>query len=1245
MGNLIRTVGNGVVGGGTTLKRTVGVLSDGSVVMMVPDLNQTGVSGDGGDNTGIPKIHFYHSTDRVNWTLKNTINLPAAAPGVVASMVVDSGNNIHLVYKGNNNLTIWYVKGTWAAGPAWTFPAATSVATALTGYNSMSLLDIDTMGNSTDAVVIGSYWYQSTGAKKTAFQSYARATTGGAWVAHAPVVAINGDMQLGYTDDLTISGDNIGGLNGTTGYFSWYVTRKGSSGTDFGDLLYVTAVNTTTGAFVSQKVAQSGIYKGSGGGYRKFWLFNTAANTWTLAGVVDGLDFRTGVYRFSYNRSTQAVTSITPVTTSAGRAPATAQARGSAGSFAWSRTNAHNWAAVAYNGNDEVFFFVNGGGQAVLAASAISGGTVKDDAGYHRWDNGYGYPGGTWDTDGKFKAPTVAPLRWIHSGATRNLSTSAIDVLLFHNREGSGTPQSWNMESRSLRLPLAPDGITPSVNSTVTTDRPTVGANIRLPSYYPQMRVKSQWQIASDAGFTTNLKTITESDSDFEAATATSSPYNGTAKHTEVLAAIYELTQGTWYIRARTQDYSGNFGPYSSSNTFTITHPPVAADMYPNAGVVFLYAGVGNVTFTWKFTDPSPYDSQTAYQVTVEDASNGTVLVDSGKVLTSSKSATLAIPVGGKDIELRWKVRLWDSDDVVGPDSSYQAFYVADPPAPVINSPANAAVLSTGTPTVTWTPGIGGSKSQARYRVLVTQGVNVLYNSQWIDSNATSHTIPVGYLGNSQSYTFRVEVQDTLTLQGFAEITVSTDWVEPVGPANNWAVYLNEYAKRGFVYITWTDANMDPDFSSWNVYRRQRGDSAWTQIATVSSGAGRYAHRDYLVGNGRTYEYTITQMVNRFGDLVESIPTKIVRVQPDGDNYWLIDPVVPSQSIPLYTVVDDPFQEEYEQETIHIIGAGRHVEYGDRLGYAGSLASQLRDKFVSGIARENYVLNPALSYQSTNGAIPDRWTFASTGNIGNVTMGYYEVENPSPSGKTPYRVYSDALGNTSNDNIRLQQNINGSDFPDKMKVAGTQVVLSVWIAMSPLNADKKYQLSLQWMDPSGTLLTPQANSPFLDAILDAVETYIPSGGPDAGSGNSTEIWRRLSFTTTVPVSGTGVGGVAIRIRIAGAGGSAASPGELIFGGVQLETTPLTAYFDGDQLGGSWSGQPYLSYSYGNGYYTARQQRQALERIKAQKTWVYLRNPFGDIWKVAPGNISVKRLAGVGKSEFVDVSIPYEEVGF
>ena len=59
--------------------------------------------------------------------------------------------------------------------------------------------------------------------------------------------------------------------------------------------------------------------------------------------------------------------------------------------------------------------------------------------------------------------------------------------------------------------------------------------------------------------------------------------------------------------------------------------------------------------------------------------------------------------------------------------------------------------------------------------------------------------------------------------------------------------------------------------------------------------------------------------------------------------------------------------------------------------------------------------------------------------------------------------------------------------------------------------------------------------------------------------------------------------------------------------------------------------------------TPRQQRKRLEELQEEATAMYLRTPFGQVWRVALANIPFDRLAGVGTEEMADIEITYNEV--
>ena len=79
--------------------------------------------------------------------------------------------------------------------------------------------------------------------------------------------------------------------------------------------------------------------------------------------------------------------------------------------------------------------------------------------------------------------------------------------------------------------------------------------------------------------------------------------------------------------------------------------------------------------FSWTFTDPDPGDSQSAYQVQVDNNSNfPSPEDDSGKV--SSGSNSYATPLGklSYNTTYYWQVRVWDTDDFESPWASGPSF-------------------------------------------------------------------------------------------------------------------------------------------------------------------------------------------------------------------------------------------------------------------------------------------------------------------------------------------------------------------------------------------------------------------------------------------------------------------------------------------------------------------------------------------------------------------------------------------
>ena len=69
-----------------------------------------------------------------------------------------------------------------------------------------------------------------------------------------------------------------------------------------------------------------------------------------------------------------------------------------------------------------------------------------------------------------------------------------------------------------------------------------------------------------------------------------------------------------------------------------------------------------------------------------------------------------------------------------------------------------------------------------------------------------------------------------------------------------------------------------------------------------------------------------------------------------------------------------------------------------------------------------------------------------------------------------------------------------------------------------------------------------------------------------------------------------------------------------------------------------------SASFTAGKVTARSARRRVMKLANSDDTLYLRTPFGDVYQVSAGQIQVERIAGTGANEFVNMTIPYLELG-
>jgi hypothetical protein len=147
----------------------------------------------------------------------------------------------------------------------------------------------------------------------------------------------------------------------------------------------------------------------------------------------------------------------------------------------------------------------------------------------------------------------------------------------------------------------------------------------------------------------------------------------------------------------------------------------------------------------------------------------------------------------------------------------------------------------------------------------------------------------------------------------------------------------------GYVKVTWTNAGKLGTFYSWRVYRRYPPTSTWTLLYETTSGASSFEYRDWWAKANTSAQYSVVQAYTSGGNIVETThsPTSVT---PSSSHYWLIHPTNANLTLLLAHVTADNFDDEYEEETLNLIGRGRKVDRGERWGVKGSLTVQLRDR-------------------------------------------------------------------------------------------------------------------------------------------------------------------------------------------------------------------------------------------------------------------------------------------------------------
>lgn len=734
------------------MKRATATLSDGTAVAIVPDPNITTQTG-ADDVTGTFKVRIYKSSDtaRTSWSL-NTTWTPTVVGGSstvvsVMSMVLDSSNNMHIVFAGtDNSLNYKYLA---FSGGVWSTAVASQT---IQGSNAVGRrwravdIDVANAGSSANVAIIG-YESKATSGPSAWLRVFIRNNDGITWrtaytedQASLPGGSIN---IYSFSEDVSISWNNAG-IVSNVGNLLFYACRIGVN-YDRGDIVRELSYNTSTGTDGSATVVGTWpvFNQNVGVPYRRGWLFKTANDKWQFATSVGVSRPQLQVARLTHNSFGAPTVNKTILGSTSGYLP------GVVFSLTQFSTdfNSYNFVACSYSDNRVFFGFVSSRVPTFAGKGYSLLGTV------FRYNNSTDVSTSYIDTsmrplDGYFIFGS-APIGVYGSGNNRNQAGDfKFNFLAVYGYSGNDLTGSFINKARYVLDSFydAPT-VTAPVNSVSANDHPILQATVQNSALYPNVNGKIEFNLARDSAFTSDLRSIAEPDSKFRyfGSTNASNPPAITVSLQLSGIGTQKLYSGTWYIRARVVSDLGQNSAWSATSHFSVSHPPSAAPSSPTAGSLIEY-GSGTINFSWSFSDTESTDTQTAYQLVIIRTDTGATVYDSTKVTSSSSSVGVVLSTGLKDVPLQWSVSLWDTDNVQGLFSNPIAFTVGDGPSLAVTAPTNGATVTSAAPTVTWTFTGGGTRVQRAYRVF-TRTLTAL------DTFTRTVTDGTGTTDNGLSYT------------------------------------------------------------------------------------------------------------------------------------------------------------------------------------------------------------------------------------------------------------------------------------------------------------------------------------------------------------------------------------------------------------------------------------------------------------------------------------------------------------
>lgn len=291
--------------------------------------------------------------------------------------------------------------------------------------------------------------------------------------------------------------------------------------------------------------------------------------------------------------------------------------------------------------------------------------------------------------------------------------------------------------------------------------------------------------------------------------------------------------------------------------------------------------------FDWNFIDLNTSDTQSAFQLQIDNATTGATGWDTGKTASVNSNYTLPASSLPNGEDWKWRVKTWDSHDVESPWSDYGFFSTSSTGVVNITDPAvdNDPDVVTANYLIMWSV---SNTTQSAYNIVVTRTDTgaTLVSTGWVASTATQYLV-VG-MASDVEWNVALKIRNAALIESnTANRLITPSYNRPEVPVISFDI------QDDLGYIGLNISNPEPVGDRPNpttnqihrrVYSQTNPDLPYLILGETDPNG---TFLDYTAASGVLYEYRVRAIAGEF--FQDSTPTVADR-ELDLTGVWIHDP-------------------------------------------------------------------------------------------------------------------------------------------------------------------------------------------------------------------------------------------------------------------------------------------------------------------------------------------------------------------